>query len=197
MKRVTKTILFVCTGNTCRSPLAEGMLRVMAKRRGIDVEVRSAGVAAVDGASVSRQSLDILRQKGVKEAFSSSSLSKPVVDRAALILTMTTDHKRAVIQRYPQAVDKTFTLKEYVENDPAALANIREREQLSTELEVKKALSQPITESERTRIAQLEREMPNQDIDDPFGGTAADYKRCADDIEACLEKLLDRLSEER
>lgn len=53
-------ILFVCTGNTCRSPMAEGLLRKLAKERGIDLEVRSAGVSAISGTSISRHVAAIL-----------------------------------------------------------------------------------------------------------------------------------------
>ncbi|MBO9604792.1 MAG: low molecular weight protein arginine phosphatase [Paenibacillaceae bacterium] len=187
------SILFVCTGNTCRSPMAEGMLRAMAKRSGIALDVRSAGVAASNGAPASRHTVDILRRKGVSDAFASTTLSTTDIERATLILTMTMSHKRAVIQRYPQAVDKTFTLKEYVEDRPHMLDNIREREELSTELEIKRALGQPITEQERTKLRQLERGAPDHDIADPYGGTAADYEAVAAEIEASLAKLLKRL----
>lgn len=173
--------------------MAEGMLRAMAKRSGIALDVRSAGVAASNGSPASRHTVDILRKKGVSDAFASAALSTADIERATLILTMTMNHKRSVIQRYPQAVDKTFTLKEYVEDRPSALDNIREREQLSTELEIKKALGQPITEQERAKLLQLQRGTPDYDIADPYGGTAADYEAVADEIEASLKKLLKRL----
>ena len=54
-------ILFICTGNTCRSPMAEGLLRKLAAERGLKLEVKSAGVSAVDGMPVSRHTAAILR----------------------------------------------------------------------------------------------------------------------------------------
>ena len=93
---------------------------------------------------------------------------------ADLILTMTMGHKRTVIQRFPDAIEKTFTLKEYVEDDAHILQAIEEREQLVTELQLKQALSQAVSVEERSRIYKLEHAIPDFDISDPYGGSIAD-----------------------
>jgi protein-tyrosine-phosphatase len=188
-----KRILFVCTGNTCRSPMAEGLFRLMAQREGLDVDVRSAGVSAGDGYPISTHSQNILRKRGMEESLSSKSLSRDMLDWADLVLTMTSSHKRLVLGRYPVAVDKTFTLREFVEDDLAALEAIAERERLITELEIKRALAQPVMPEERDRLAKLDRMVPNCDISDPYGGSSDDYQRCAADIERCLDKLIRKL----
>lgn len=187
-------ILFVCTGNTCRSPLAEGMCRMMAKREGIPLQVRSAGVSAADGSAYSRHSSDILRAKGVLEGMKGSSyLREEQIRWADLILTMTMSHKRVVIGEHPEAVDKVFTLKEFVEDGPAALRAFAEREELVSELALKQALGQPVTQSEREKLAQLQWKVPNYDINDPFGGSRAEYDAVADEIEQAVTKLLRKI----
>jgi protein arginine phosphatase len=193
----TKHILFVCTGNTCRSPLAEGLCRMMAKREGMSLDVRSAGVSAMDGSPVSRHSGDILRTKGAAEGLAGSRfLRKEEINWAHLILTMTMSHKRSVIERHPEAVDKVFTLKEYGLDDPAVLRAIAERESFLSELELKHALGQPISKEERERLARMNLSIPDFDIADPFGGSRMDYEAAAKEIEAALKGLLRKLRTE-
>lgn len=187
-------ILFVCTGNTCRSPLAEGMLRMMAKHAGMDVEVRSAGVAASPGAPISTNSFKLLQESGFEGKITSSSLSQTDVQWADVILTMTVSHKRAVIQRHPEAVDKTFAFKEFVEDNPSVLASVEEREKLLAELQMKQALAQMITTEERQRLMRLDHQMPDYDISDPFGGSMDTYRATAEEIRLCLDKLLAKLN---
>lgn len=123
-------ILFVCTGNTCRSPMAEGLLRKLAKERGIHVEVRSAGVSAVPGTSISRHAAGILQDEGIQDRIVSSQLNGEAVAWADLILTLTGAHKRHLLQYFPDAVTKTHTLKEYVQTQESVNADIRELDSL-------------------------------------------------------------------
>jgi protein-tyrosine-phosphatase len=186
-------ILFVCTGNTCRSPLAEGLFRNMMQTERVDVEVRSAGVSAIGGGPISRHSAALLLEAGFQEQLSSSALSQEDVDWSDLILTMTMNHKGIVIQRYPQAIEKSYTLKEFVEDDPLVRAAIEERERLAAELQMKHALSEPITADERKRFDQLEDSLPDFDITDPFGGSIEAYRMTAKEIEDSLKKLLSKI----
>jgi protein-tyrosine-phosphatase len=174
--------------------MAEGLLRTMADKAKISVGIRSAGVAAMNGSPISAHALDILQQKGMQGTLSSSSLSNRIVEGIDLVLTMTMVHKQKVIQRYPHLVDNTFTLKEFVEDNPQVLADIHERERLYADLQLKQVLSQPITAAERERLVELERNLPDYDIFDPFGGSFEDYLDCADEIERCLHKLLRRIN---
>jgi protein arginine phosphatase len=186
-------ILFVCTGNTCRSPLAEGLLRMMLHKEQIEAEVRSAGVAAMHGGPISRNSSSLLKNSGFHGTIQSTALTRREAEWADLILSMTVSHKRAVIQQFPNAVEKTFTLKEFVEDDPRVLEALEERERLEADMQVKAALSQTITSEERNRIMQLEKQIPNYDISDPFGGPMEVYQRTAAEIEQSLHKLITKL----
>ncbi|MEC0230841.1 low molecular weight protein arginine phosphatase [Paenibacillus alba] len=190
-------ILFVCTGNTCRSPLAEGLLRIRVHQEGLAAEVRSAGVSAITGGPISRNSASLLQEAGFKEPLYSLTIQESEVQWADLILTMTMGHKRTVIQRFPHAIDKTFTLKEYVEDDEHVLQAIEERERLVTEVQLKQALSQAVSVEERSRIYQLEVEIPDYDISDPFGGPLEVYRQTAEEIGSSLDKLVIKLRKSR
>lgn len=189
-------ILFVCTGNTCRSPMAEALLRKLAKQRGIAIEVRSAGVSTVDGLAISTNAAETLRARDIEHNSSSRAISGEFVGWADLILTMTSGHKRGLLQWYPEVVDKTYTLKEFANQDTSVIADIQELERLYTEMHMKQALGQQLSSAERSQLLELERRIPSFDIGDPFGGTLEMYRLCADEIEAGLNRLLDKLEEQ-
>lgn len=106
-------ILFVCTANICRSPMAEYYLREKVKVEGLNYDVKSAGFLE-GGYNISENSEAILAENQMKAAkHISKQLNDDVVRKSWLILTMTDKHKKMLIEAFPNAVNKAFTLSEY------------------------------------------------------------------------------------
>ncbi len=104
-------IYYICTGNTCRSPMAEAIFHSHNKD---GMDVRSAGIYAMDGGDISENAKRVIRDADIDFTHFSRQVSEEDVRWANLILTMTTAHKQLVMQAFPFAADKIFTLKEYV-----------------------------------------------------------------------------------
>src|SRR5947209_20053459 len=109
----TKRILFVCTGNICRSPLAAALLQRALAQRGIDgLEVASAGTGAWDGAPASEGAYLVGLERGLDlSGHRARLLTRELVDQADLILTMARHHRARVDELGGEG--KVFVLGEY------------------------------------------------------------------------------------
>src|SRR5687767_12030058 len=108
-----KTILFVCTGNVCRSPMAEGLFRHTTKEKA-EFRVVSAGVGAIDGQPPSAHAVRALKELNIDIGRQRSRmLTGDLVRQADYIFGMTHGHVDAITLLYPQAADKTFVLREF------------------------------------------------------------------------------------
>ncbi|MDQ8145708.1 MAG: low molecular weight protein arginine phosphatase [Gemmatimonadota bacterium] len=114
-------ILFVCTGNTCRSPMAEAIARSLILREGwVDVQVASAGVAAADGDAASDGALVVTLEAGQDlSTHRARALTPAMVDEAELILVMGLRHLERV--RAMGGGARAHLLTAYAHDDPQAL----------------------------------------------------------------------------
>jgi protein-tyrosine-phosphatase len=113
---MTKSILFVCTGNTCRSFLAEQLLRHHAAKNKLDMEVASAGLGAFAGDTATDQAVEVLREIGINGAEHRSRKVYPsLLEEYDLILPMTLAHKEQLLDLVPQLAGNISLLKEFAE----------------------------------------------------------------------------------
>ena len=103
-------IYFVCTGNTCRSPIAEAILKSMNLE---NVQVKSAGIYALDGGEMSENAKAVLQEENIYFEHQSRAVTPENLQWADLVLTMTAAHKALILSNYPQYAKKVYTLKEF------------------------------------------------------------------------------------
>lgn len=114
-----KTILFVCTGNSCRSVMAEYLLRDMLRGRD-DVEVISAGTSVFLRSTASAETLTVLRKEGIDACqHQSQGLNNVMLKKADLIFVMTKGQRQQVLERVPDVENRVYLLREFA-TDPLA-----------------------------------------------------------------------------
>ncbi len=108
-------VIFVCTGNTCRSPMAAAIMRKIASDNDMGMAIESAGIMAAEGDAASENAVAVMRDYGIDIAeHKSYQLRERDVEEADLILTMTYGQKMMISQLAPE---KVFTLGEFSGND--------------------------------------------------------------------------------
>jgi protein-tyrosine phosphatase len=113
-KHLERTILFVCTGNTCRSPMAAAIARSLlsaAPPDGITTTVRSAGTFATPGQPATPEAVEALRKLGISlERHAATEIDRRALAEADAVFTMTREHADAVLSMDPSAAAKVKTL---------------------------------------------------------------------------------------
>lgn len=109
------TILFVCTGNTCRSPMAEAALRVLLeKERPGKFKVISAGITAPTGFPATKFAAEAVKLwDGTLRDHSSQPMTRALAETVDLIIGMSPEHVREILRLSPAAVEKTYLLKNF------------------------------------------------------------------------------------
>ncbi|MEW5868636.1 MAG: low molecular weight protein arginine phosphatase [Chloroflexota bacterium] len=109
------SVLFVCSANICRSPMAQGLFLARLGGDIADWRVQSAGVWARDGYSAHANTLSILRDRGVDlSAHRSRQVNLEIMENFKLILTMESGHKEALQAAFPQYAERVYLLTEIV-----------------------------------------------------------------------------------
>lgn len=118
-------ILFVCSGNAARSPMAAALCAALARERGrSDVETASAGVTAREGAPVSPEAIAALAELGIElERRRTRRLSAKLLHTADLIVSMTTQQRDQIVRRFPTVRLRTVPLMSFVEGGDTQVAD--------------------------------------------------------------------------
>ena len=190
---MTFQILFVCTGNVCRSPAAERLLRreLDGASGGISglsgVDVASAGTGALIGEPISPPMAALIARAGADpEDFAARQLTGAILRPADLVITMTSEHRRDAVTLLPAAVQRTFVLAELA--------------QMLGEVEVGEVaaaggVSSSSGERIRAAVAAAKRYRtpgvdPVEDVIDPYGRSSSVYAASFAQIQAALEPLV-------
>ena len=108
-------IMIVCTGNVCRSPMGEGLLRDRLTGAGLDAQyqVASSGVWALDGRPASENSVAVMAERGIDiSAHIAHTINADDMAESDLILVMSREHKRMIRNTWPQYEWKVYRLSE-------------------------------------------------------------------------------------
>lgn len=182
-------VLVVCTGNICRSPMAEHLLRAGLAARGVrDVEVASAGTHGLVGEPVQRHAAAALAERGLDpSAFRARRLDADLVAEADLVLGAGREHRAAAVTLVPRAAARAFTLRELdrllAGVDPTGLP--AEPAARARALVAAAARQRGLAHPDRPE---------DDDVADPYGGPARGYPPTARLIEASLQRFLDLLA---
>ncbi len=178
-------ILVVCTGNVCRSPIAEAFLRrALEARFGASApSVASAGTAGWEGSGPVPESVRAAAERGVDvSSHVARRLTAPEVGAADLVVAMAAEHRGSVARLAPGAEPKTFTLKELVrlvESLPPA--------RLGTGIAVR------VTAADELRRKGFEGDPADEDVTDPLGMPFESFRAVAWELDEWCSRLADGL----
>ena len=170
-----KIVLFVCTGNSCRSVIAQSLFKKLLQetveshpdRRDLlsEIEVLSAGVARLSGMNVPHGTLKVMQEEGIDVSkHRSNSLTPELVRKSSIILVMERRHKREILTMVPGYEDKVVLLRKFGEGQDKP--------------------------RESVEVSQSEEEL---DIADPIGSSLSVYRKCTDEIKQCISGFMDRI----
>lgn len=110
-----RSVLFVCSANVCRSPMAEGLMKALVKAKGEVWRIESAGVWALNRSPAVENTLQVLRKRGIDlSRHISRQITFEMAEEFNLILTMESNHQEALRAAFPELADKVFMMTEMI-----------------------------------------------------------------------------------
>ncbi|MGC5614951.1 low molecular weight phosphatase family protein [Georgenia sp. Z1491] len=182
-------VLTVCTGNICRSPAAERLLR-QRLGAGSGVTVRSAGVQAVVGAPIDAPVVELLSARGTDTGdFAARALTERIATSSDVVLTATREHRTAVVDAAPALVRRSFTLREL-----ARLAQDVDEDDLvarAGEGASPAARFKALVDLASRHRVQVPREL--DDVPDPYRGSPEEYRAAIDAVAEAIDAIADKV----
>jgi protein-tyrosine phosphatase len=176
-------VLFVCTANIVRSPIAAALLEMRLQETAPEVVVESAGLREAD-ANLDEGALRVLDQLGVDlRGHHSRAIDSPMVDAATLVLGLEREHVREAVLLEPSSWPRTFTLKEIVRRGEAE-GTRRPGESIPNWI--------ARAHADRTQRDLLGADRAD-DVADPFGGPPGGYEDAAEEIDDLVARLVSLL----
>jgi protein-tyrosine phosphatase len=177
-------LTFVCTGNICRSPLAEKVFRerVLERDPTSAILISSGGLRAVVGAEMDTIPQAMALRYGADPSHSGVQLSRQLVDSSSIMLTMTRDQRAQLVEEFPSALKRTFTFVEFV----------RILKEIPDEVPSLNAASGRTLFDIALDASQHRAEIPRQpmdDIDDPYRRSEETHERVGTLIATLADEL--------